>query len=430
VPLLILALIPAALAISLPLTALVIRAGHRLGAFDSPGVPGQVKLERRRVPNTGGIAIFWGIALPMLLGLAFIWLAPGPSAALPGALEGLREHILGIRAQTPLALLLLASLLLLHIMGLIDDRRPLGPGLKLAVMLAPAAAIPILSDTRLLTMLDGPAGGTWASIAVTVFWFVVVTNAMNFLDNMDGLSAGVATVASACFLGATLVSPRPQWFIAAVLALLIGACLGFLVFNFPVARASGGRTAGGTPAPPTPAPSTPAPPTARVYMGDGGSLVLGFLLAFLTTRTTYAELPAEGLARLSASSADHWHALFMPLVVLAVPLYDFVSVVVIRLSQGRSPFLGDTQHLSHRLTRLGLSRRAAVLVIYALTGATGISGIVLGSLRPWQAVMVAVQVALILLALALFEYARVRGSRREHAAAAAPCPDAAAEQAR
>jgi UDP-GlcNAc:undecaprenyl-phosphate GlcNAc-1-phosphate transferase len=110
----------------------------------------------------------------------------------------------------------------------------------------------------------------------------------------------------------------------------------------------------------------------------------------------------------------------MPLVVLAVPLYDFASVVVIRLSQGRSPFVGDTQHLSHRLTRLGLSRRAAVLVIYALTGATGISGIILGSLKPWQAVMVAVQVALILAALALFEYARVRESRRVEARSAEP----------
>jgi UDP-GlcNAc:undecaprenyl-phosphate GlcNAc-1-phosphate transferase len=112
----------------------------------------------------------------------------------------------------------------------------------------------------------------------------------------------------------------------------------------------------------------------------------------------------------------------MPLIVLAVPLYDFASVVIIRLSQGRSPLVGDTQHLSHRLMRLGLSRRAAVLVIYALTGATGISGIFLGSLQPWQAAMVALQVGLILGALALFEYARVRESRRGEARAGAAGP--------
>jgi UDP-GlcNAc:undecaprenyl-phosphate GlcNAc-1-phosphate transferase len=390
VPLLVLALIPLALVISLPLTAVVIRAGHRLGTFDSPGVPGQVKLERRRVPNTGGIAVFWAITLPVAAGVLAVYLGD-----LSRTFPALEPHLVGIRQQGPLAVLLIVSLAVMHSLGVIDDRRPMGPWLKLAVMVLPAAAVALsgvlmpdwFPDTRLLTLVDSRVGGAWLSIALTVLWFLVVTNAMNFMDNMDGLSAGVATTAAACFLAATLVSPRPQWFIAAMLALLIGACVGFLAFNFP-------RRGG-----------------ARVYMGDGGSLVLGFLLAFLTTRTTYADMPGPGGTPAPALHA-HWHAVFMPLVVLAVPLYDFVSVVIIRLSQGRSPFVGDTQHLSHRLTRLGLSRRAAVLVIYALTGATGISGIVLGSLRPWQAVMVAVQVVLILAALALFEYARVRESRR------------------
>src|SRR5262249_21853401 len=115
---------------------------------------------------------------------------------------------------------------------------------------------------------------------------------------------------------------------------------------------------------------------------------------FLTVRTTYY-----------STDAGHWYAVFMPLVVLAVPLYDFTSVVLIRHAQGRSPFVGDLQHFSHRLADRGLSRRAAVLVIHGLTAVTGISGIALGSLHPWQAALVGVQVVLILILLALFERA-------------------------
>ncbi|MBL9032409.1 MAG: undecaprenyl/decaprenyl-phosphate alpha-N-acetylglucosaminyl 1-phosphate transferase [Phycisphaerae bacterium] len=391
-----LGLIPLALLISMPLTALLIRASHRLGAYDSAGVPGQVKASRRRVPNTGGIALFWAIAVPIVLGvLSVAGMDASPTADWRNDLTflpaDLHEHVAGIQKQTPMAILLLGSLLLLHVLGLVDDRRPLGPWVKLAVMAVPATAIPLLfPDTRLLTLLDAPAGGRWASTVVTVLWFLVVTNAMNFMDNMDGLAAGVAAVASSLFLAATLASPEPQWFVAACLSLIVGACLGFLWFNHP------------------------ARGPARVYMGDGGSLVIGFLLAFLTVRTTY--VPAAGVG----VRAGAWYGVLMPLVVLAVPLYDFASVVVIRLSQGRSPFVGDTQHLSHRLVRRGLSVTAAVSVIHGLTAVTGAAGLLLASSRPWQAVVIGGQVALILALVAVFEYASPGGLPRERSASDRP----------
>lgn len=385
--LLVLLLIPLSFALAFPLTAAMVRLGHRLSIFDSVGVPGQVKAPRRYVPNTGGVAIFWGIALPILGGIAAVWWVDPAWVAQWS--PTVATHMPGMRSQTPLALALVGALALLHLMGLIDDRRPLGPLVKLAIMAVPALAIPIsgqvapdlFPETRLLEMLDhhlpGPVGPI-ASILLTLVWFLIVTNAMNFMDNMDGLSAGVAAIAGMCFLGAALVNQ--QWFVAMSLALMIGACAGFLMFNFPR------RTEGG----------------ARVFMGDGGSLVLGFLLAFLTVRTTYYQGPAGPLG-------GGWYAVFMPLVVLALPIYDFISVVSIRLSQRKSPFVGDMQHLSHRLVALGLSRRAAVLVIYGLTAATGISGIVLGSLKPWQAVLVGLQIMVLLGVIALFEYARSRG---------------------
>lgn len=375
-------LIPAAFVVSLPLTAVMIRLGHRLGTFDSPGVPGQDKAPRRKIPNTGGVAIFWALAIPIGLGLAFTQLF-GTAADWPEALREwlgpLKEHMAGIRQQTPLAAVVLGSAGLLHGLGLIDDRRPMGPWVKLAVMALPPLAIVLLfPETRLLTLLDGRVGGPWLSMAITVVWFLVVTNALNFMDNMDGLSAGVAAIAGGCFLGAALL--HRQWFVAAVLALVVGACVGFLVFNF---RPQGG---------------------AKIFMGDGGSLVLGFLLAFLTVRTTYVGAEPGNVNGL----AGGWYGVFMPVVVLAVPIYDFVSVCSIRISQGRSPFVGDRQHLSHRLVKLGLSPARAVLVIYGLTAITGMSGVVLGSLRPWQAVVVGVQAIVILLVIASFEYSRAR----------------------
>lgn len=372
-------LILAALAVALPATWAARQVGRRLGALDGPGVAGQVKAAARKVPNTGGVGIFLGIVVPMVSGLALAWTV-GDSPQ--GWLAPLGEHLAGIREQTPTAIVLLLGLAAMHVMGLVDDRRPLGPYLKLGVMLLVAAGVVLLTDTRLLTLLDDYAGGPWLSIVMTVLWLGVVTNALNFMDNMDGLSGGVAAVASAFFLTATLING--QWFVGACLALLLGSLLGFLWFNFPL---RGG---------------------ASVFMGDGGSLVVGFLLGFLTARTTYY---APGGTALGGG----WYAVFMPVVVLAVPLYDFVSVSLIRLSQGRSPFVGDLQHLSHRLVRRGLSKRAAVVVICGLTAVTAIGGVSLGSLQGWQAVLVGVQTALVLMVLAIEEFAGARERARQAA---------------
>lgn len=370
---LVLALIPLALLVSFPLTAVIRTISRRAGAMDSAGVPGQVKGERRAVPNTGGIAITAAFVLPLA---GIVWflngavLDPHDWNLVPADLA---EHVPGITARANDAWLLLGGVLVLHVLGLIDDRLPLGPYLKLGVMMVVACVVMWKTDTRLLTMLDARVGGAWLSLVVTVAWVVVVTNAMNFMDNMDGLSAGTACVAAACFLATALL--QGQWFVGACLALLVGATLGFLVFN--------------------------APP-ASIFMGDGGSLVIGFLLGFLTVRTTYIAPAAAGVV------PNAWYAVFMPLCVLAVPIYDFVSVTCIRLAQGRSPFVGDLQHLSHRLVRRGMSKRAAVGVIWGFTLVTGVSGVVLGSLNGWQALLVAGQVVTMLLVVAAFEYASAK----------------------
>lgn len=362
-----LSLLVVSLAISLPLTGLLVRLGHRFGTYDSAGSNGHVKEELRRVPNTGGIAVFAGVALPLAAGLLAVKL--GATEFFTSRVPELAVYLPGVAERTPPALTLLACLTILHLLGLIDDRKALGPWVKLVVMLGCAAAMTLVTDTRLFMLLDGHVGGPWLSVVVTVLWIGLVTNALNFIDNMDGLCGGVTTIAGACFLAAALLNG--QWFIAATLALLVGAALGFLSFNLP---------------------------PARIFMGDGGSLVVGFTLAFLTVRTTYYD-PSDTMR------SGGWYGVFMPLAVLAVPLYDFVTVSLVRVSQGRSPFVGDQQHLSHRLVRRGFTKPAAVGLICSLTAITGVSGIVLGSLEPWQAILVGLQIVLTLLALAFAEAA-------------------------
>ncbi|MEO1512839.1 MAG: undecaprenyl/decaprenyl-phosphate alpha-N-acetylglucosaminyl 1-phosphate transferase, partial [Planctomycetota bacterium] len=137
----------------------------------------------------------------------------------------------------------------------------------------------------------------------------------------------------------------------------------------------------------------------RIFMGDGGSLVLGFALAYLTVRTTYI-----GESPTGEPLAGGWYGVLMPLVVLAVPLYDMVSVTLIRLRQGRSPMVGDLQHLSHRLVKRGFGKTTAVLVIWGLTGATALAGVALPRLEAWQATLAGVQTLLLLGVIALLEY--------------------------
>lgn len=384
-------------ALSVVLTGVCVLIGRRLNALDAAGAEGHAKSTIRRVPNIGGVAIVASLVLGLVYHFGGMALGDAPE---PGESASSTELLSeGVTARAPMGLTLLACLLILHVMGLIDDRRPLPALPKLGVMLGLGLVFPVLFDTRLFEFLDAPLGGTWASILLTALWFVAVTNAMNFMDNMDGLSGGAAVVAAAFFLVAAVTGE--QWFIAATLAVLIGAVGGFLVWNLPV-------------------------PSARIFMGDGGSLVVGFLLAFLTVRTTYfaesppAQLEAAGVPVESIGVLlDHgaidvtrgWYAVLMPICVLAVPLYDLVAVSVVRLSQGKSPMVGDEQHFSHRLRRRGLTVWQTLVVVYALSAVTGIAGVLLTAVDDaWLAAFCGGQVIVILVAMGVFEFgSRTRG---------------------
>lgn len=378
----VLCLIAVSLALSWPLTWWLRGAGVRSGRVDGAGASGHHKPEIRQVANIGGIAIVVAVLGPLLVALLVMRVLP--QSVVADLLPAVQPHLEGIAARSPMALALTGALLGMHALGLIDDRVALGPWAKLSLQFALAAFLVLFpfdssESSRLLTMLDTAPGlaslAPWPSVVLTILWLVVVTNAINFMDNMDGLAGGVSCIAAALFLTAALING--QWFIAAMLALLIGALLGFLCFNFP---------------------------PASIFMGDGGSLFVGFLLGFLTVRTTY----------FGGGNASAWYGVFMPIIVLAVPLYDLLSVVAIRLSQGRSPMVGDQQHFSHRLVKRGLSVRRMLMVIYGVTLTTGLTGVYLRHLtHGWIAALAGAQVIITLAVLALYERAIVIAARRE-----------------
>jgi UDP-GlcNAc:undecaprenyl-phosphate GlcNAc-1-phosphate transferase len=273
-------------------------------------------------------------------------------------------HLAGLWHQSGKLWVLLAGGTVLMLLGLADDRRGLDWRLRLAVQTAVAVALVCLG-WRLSLFLDMP----WLTGALSVLWIVGLVNSFNMLDNMDGLSAGVAAIAAAMLAVVTLTTPRPdnnqpQLFVAGLLLVIVGSLLGFLWHNRP---------------------------PARLFMGDAGSYLVGYLLAMATLTASFAggHLPK--------------HSILAPLCVLAVPLYDTASVVWIRLRSGRSPFVGDKSHFSHRLVELGMTRPQAVLTIYLTTATCGLGALLLHQIDTAGAVVVLLLVACILLIVAILE---------------------------
>jgi UDP-GlcNAc:undecaprenyl-phosphate GlcNAc-1-phosphate transferase len=344
---------------SVLVTWIVKRWALRMGFVDRPGGH---KQHESPIALGGGIAIFVSATLPLILGaLAARWLGSAePPEWLP---DFIRPHLEGLSSKLGTLLSITTGAFVLHVLGLIDDRKALGPGIKLLIQTAVALAIVVICRIRAVEAL-GPV----VSTTVTVFWIVFIINAFNFLDNMDGLSAGVAAIAASIF--ACSATQTGQIFVPIMAWVLVGTLLGFLMFNF-------------------------AP--ASVFMGDAGSMVVGYLLAILTILTTYYD-PHQGLAPVGV---------LVPLIVLAVPLYDVISVTIHRLRAGESPFRGDQRHFSHRLVRRGMSVRAAVCTIYLATGATGISAIIVPRVDWSFAMLLFTQCCFVVLIIAILEHAPV-----------------------
>jgi UDP-GlcNAc:undecaprenyl-phosphate GlcNAc-1-phosphate transferase len=290
--------------LGLVLTPLAIRLAWATGFLDRPNTA--LKTHRQPVAYLGGLAV----AAAFFLAMAAVKLRYFPSQqgpAWPLGFDKLRG-VLAISLGGFIALVL----------GLLDDKKALSPKVKLLGQLAGAVVL-VLCGLRVKFVHP-----EWASVAVTLLWVATVTNALNFVDIMDGLAASVCAVASLAFLAFALNTQRFNDALAA--AALCGACLGFLPYNFQ---------------------------PARIYLGDAGSHFLGFVLAAISLNLGY--------------SHQNELAVFSPLAILALPLFDLLLMIVIRTRKGIPPWKGSPDHVPLRLKALGWGVRRVVLSLAAAT---------------------------------------------------------------
>jgi UDP-GlcNAc:undecaprenyl-phosphate GlcNAc-1-phosphate transferase len=319
-----------AVSLSSVCTPLAIAIALRIGVLDKPG---NHKSHQSPVPYLGGLAVVVSFSASMLV----------PVLAIN---ESTVSHEFVVVIGVALALALL---------GLFDDLRGLSSTLRLACEIAAGV---VLWNLDLGVQL---VGVSWVDATITVFWVVGITNAFNLLDNMDGLSAGIAAIASFSFFA--IAASNGQYLVAGLSLALGGCALGFLRHNFH---------------------------PARVYMGDSGALFFGFLVSFV------------GLKLQFNISSDV--SVLVPIVVCSVAVLDTSLVTIARLRHGLSPFQGGRDHVSHRLVKIGLPVPVAVTVLYVAAASVGVIAFVIARSDETAAWVLAGLVAILLVGIGVLAY--------------------------
>ena len=286
-----------ALVFAMGVTPLAQRLALRAGFLDQPNAR---KIHTSPIPRLGGVAMYGAFVVALIL--------------------------FADRFYVPQMIGIVVGATWVSFLGLWDDRVGLHAGLKLIGQIGGALILVIAGVT--VELVPYPLVNT----AITVLWVVGITNAMNLLDNMDGLSGGTAAIAAAFFL--LIAALNGQYLVGSLSAALLGAAIGFLIYNFN---------------------------PARIFMGDAGSLFIGFMLAAVGIKLRFLNLPVTAT----------W---FIPILVLGLPIFDTTLVFVSRLRRGLNPLTHPgTDHTSHRLVAHGLTRREAVLTLYLVAGALGVA---------------------------------------------------------
>lgn len=288
-------------------------------------------LHSHPIPRMGGLAIFIGFFLSVLL---FV---------------NITTQVRGI----------LLGAILIVVVGAIDDVLNLNAWLKFGIQILAAVVavlhgviINVLSNPLLMTNQQALTVGILA-VPVTILWIVGVTNSVNLIDGLDGLACGVSAIASMSMLVVALIVPDSNINVAIILAALCGACLGFIPYNLN---------------------------PAKIFMGDTGALLLGYILATVSV---------IGMFKFYAVVT-----FVVPVLALAVPLFDTVFAVIRRTAKGQSPFHADRGHLHHRLIDMGLNQKQAVAVLYALSAILGLAAVVLNSTGLTRAILAIVAFAI------------------------------------
>lgn len=280
--------------LGLILTPLAMKAAFKFGVLDRPVT--KLKKHKQPMPYLGGVAIFLAFAIPVI-----------------AAKIVMHQDIHGVIA------ILLGGFIMMAV-GVLDDAKNLTPYAKLVLQFVVAGLI--IKANMHIKFMDN----NFVNMVLTVIWVVGVTNAMNLIDIMDGLAAGVAAVASLAFFIVAMLSGRINDMIPAIS--LFGAVLAFLIYNRP---------------------------PAKIYMGDAGSLFLGFMMASLALNESY--------------SRTNIVAVLSPVLILGIPIFEVMLVVMVRLGKGILPIYGSDDHTAQRLVMLGMTKPQAVLFIVCVTAA-------------------------------------------------------------
>ena len=313
-------------------TPLVRRFAFKIGAIDIPKA--NRRMHKKPTPRIGGLAIIFGFTVATLC-------FAQPSRQLYGTLAGAA---------------------IIAVMGVIDDCKNLPAKLKFVIQIIAALVVVFAGDIKIDVftnpnfLSDNPYWvlPEWLSVTLTVIWIVFITNAVNFIDGLDGLAAGVSAIMS---ISLVFISIRVGEYSIAILGIaLMGSCFGFLPFNFN---------------------------PAKIFMGDTGSTFLGFMLATLSIQGVFKSYAVISFA--------------VPLLILGLPLFDALFAMIRRILRGQSPMTADRGHLHHRLVDMGFSQKQTVFILYAISGVLGITAVLLAESGVLRALLLVICVLILLL---------------------------------
>ena len=279
------------------------------------------RMHKSPIPRLGGLAIIFGFIVAMVC--------------------------FGVMTREVMSIM--AGALIIALMGIVDDIKALDAKPKFLIQIIAATIVVICGDMKIqvftnpflwsdATYLILP---DWISVILSIVWIVFITNSVNFIDGLDGLAAGVSAIMSVSMV--FIATRLGEYYVAVIGVALMGACFGFLPYNFN---------------------------PAKIFMGDTGSTFLGFILASLSIMGVFKSYAIISFA--------------VPLLIMGLPMFDAIFAMVRRVSKGQSPMQADRGHLHHRLIDMGFSQKQSVFILYIISGILGLSAIILaesGSLR-------------------------------------------------
>jgi len=320
-----------ACAISAGMTPLTIKFAHKVGAIDVP--KDNRRMHKIPTPRLGGLAISFGFLFSLLVFTPI---------------------------SNELRAVLLGSVIIV-IMGAIDDIVTLKPIPRLFIQIF-AAAIPVVAGVRIDFFSNPNVFSSVAflnlhywSIPITIIWIVGLTNAVNMIDGLDGLTVGVSSIAAFSLLAISIII-NPFSPLTIAMAALAGSCVGFIPFNFN---------------------------PAKIFMGDTGAMFLGYILATMSIMGLFKFYAVISFA--------------VPFLILGLPIFDMLFAILRRLLRGKNPLKPDRGHLHHRLIDLGMSQKQAVALLYAISGVLGLSAVVLTSSGEMRTLLLLLTVFIVVL---------------------------------